>query len=194
MITFKNRRDMVRALIPTGSVIAELGVLCGTFSKDLISTKPKKLHLVDLWQEGLTIEEDGVLVEKKPRESLLKVFDDYSDNIGTGQVEIHICDAIEFLKNFQLDAAYIDDLHTYDHLLQELFLCRAGLIFVHDYCEVFPEVVKAVDDFVRFTKSNVVGITNEEKNIVWPRLDNMPEYVSYNTICIKKNFNIGPLI
>lgn len=182
---------MVRALIPTGSIIAELGVLSGSFSRDLLRTKPRKLHLVDLWQEGLTIEEDGVLVEKTPRESFINVFDTYSDNIVTGQVEIHVCDAIEFLKNFQLDAAYIDDLHTYYHLLQELFLCRAGLIFIHDYCEVFPQVVKAVDDFVKLTKSQVVAITNEEKNIVWPREDWMPDSISYNTICIKKNFNIS---
>lgn len=187
ILQFKTRRDMVRALIPTGSVIAELGVLCGTFSKDLLSTRPKKLHLVDLWQDGLVIEEDGVLVEKKPRESLIKVFDDYSSNIEAGQIEIHICDAIEFLKNFTIDAAYIDDLHTYDHLLQELFLCGAGLIFVHDYCEVFPQVIKAVDDFVALTKSQIIGITNEEKNIVWPRQEWMPDSVSYNSICIKKN-------
>jgi hypothetical protein len=187
MKTYPNRHEMVLDIIKPGSRIAELGVLTGMFSNILLQTSPSKLYLVDNWQYKMSDFVNGQTIWQYPEASLLQVFQRFSAQIKSRNVEIHIRNVLDFLDNAPpLDYIYLDDTHEYVHLKTEIRSCQAPFIFVHDYCEVFPQVKKAVDESIQELDLEIIGITDEQKMPVFPKEDWMTDTVAYNTICLMR--------
>lgn len=140
MIKFETRIDMIKSLITPMMVGAELGVLSGEFSEEIIKTNPLRLHLVDVWS-GRTpcANADG---------NDLRVWDldECYKNLQTKykevpSVKLHRCTSIEFLNNLPneyLDFVYIDTTHTFDDTLNEINcswpkLKPGGYLMGHDF-------------------------------------------------------------
>ena len=113
--------------------------------------------------------------------------------LATGQVELARCEAVTWLgaqAAASLDWLYLDDDHTYQHVLQELELARkcvrpGGWILGHDYCEVLPGVSKAVNEFCGNHGLAISFLTDEELLPVFPGREGMPATCSYNSFAIQ---------
>ena len=149
MMLLKNRRELVELFeknkYKTG---AEIGVREGLYSKYILENSTvEKLVLVDPW----TLNKELGYPEKS-----WKIF---LENISDHQ------NRIEIVKNVSIDAAkeyldgsfdfvYIDALHDYDSVKQDINLWypkvkSGGILSGHDYEKtICPGVVKAVDEFI----------------------------------------------
>jgi cephalosporin hydroxylase len=63
-------------------------------------------------------------------------------------------DLIPRLENSSVLMAYVDSLHKYNHVIEELDLldsklCQGGLLVCHDYCYFEPGVVRAVNEYIK---------------------------------------------
>jgi hypothetical protein len=152
MIELKTRMDFF--LDKKNLAIAELGVFKGDFSKELLSTNPKILHLVDIWDGWMTSgDKDGKdIVAVSDME---KIYERMLVDFSMENVKVTRSKSVDFLsslKDDELDVVYIDSVHDYDTTSLELALSvnkvkKGGYICGHDYCSMFPLVVKAVDEF-----------------------------------------------
>jgi hypothetical protein len=126
-----DRIELLRQM-PKNSICAEIGVEKGDFSQKILEiTLPKKLHLIDKWNDPSRYH-DGLktIVEKK-----------FSKEIATGQIEINVGLSTEVLKNFPdyyFDWVYLDTDHTYKVTAEELSILKHkvkkdGIIAGHDY-------------------------------------------------------------
>ena len=53
MDTYRNRIELCAALIPPGTIGAEVGVFEGAFAAQLLTAcQPAHLHLIDLWVDS----------------------------------------------------------------------------------------------------------------------------------------------
>lgn len=149
MIDIQSRNN-ITDLLQYNSVGCELGVFEGDFSEILLSSgKFQKLYLVDLfsgpaWNGGKHYPDAGVLYEF--------VNEKFSNN--TEIVSVIKQNSTDFLKltNIKFDFIYIDTIHTYECLSQELSLAHkiikpSGYICGHDYCSEFNGVIDAVSEF-----------------------------------------------
>jgi predicted O-methyltransferase YrrM len=145
-------RDDLLALLPKGGIAAELGVAFGEFSASILErSKPRTLHLIDLWENERYIEGLHATTER------------FSDAIKQGSVVIHRGESVKVLENFQngsLDFVYIDTAHSYDQTFSELCMAEkkmapGGLIAGHDFCSgnvvapVLYGVIQACHRFCR---------------------------------------------
>src|SRR5262245_9640059 len=156
-------------LLPEKSIGAELGVLDGAFSAQIVETvRPQRLYLVDLFT-GTT---------QLMRRSAAGVWEPYHPTgaqawetvrhrleaeLVNGKVQIVCAEACAWLASLPpaaLDWLYLDDDHTYAHVAQELELAvrcvkPGGWILGHDYCDVLPGVPQAVNEFCRKHNLNI---------------------------------------
>lgn len=63
-------------------------------------------------------------------------------------------EAHHLIDNLSLDFVYIDSSHKYNNLIQELFfyfpkISYGGILGGHDYTSSTPQVIRAVDDFLK---------------------------------------------
>lgn len=142
-------RNQITDLLPKNSIGCELGVFEGDFSEQLISSnKFDKLYLVDLfsgpaWNFGKHYPDAAVLYD-----SVKNRFQDKQEVYVIKQ------DSVSFLKSSELkfDFIYIDTIHSYEYLSQELaeaynLIKSNGYICGHDYCTEFGGVIQAVKEF-----------------------------------------------
>lgn len=146
-----DNRNNITDILPTDSVGCEIGVFEGDFSKVLLdSNKFKKLYLVDYfsgpaWNFNKHYPDASVLYDK--------VKNRFSDD---SRVSVIKNDSVSFLKttNLLFDFIYIDTIHSYEYLSQELLLAhklikKEGYLCGHDYCQEFDGVIRAVQDFIK---------------------------------------------
>jgi hypothetical protein len=163
MINIQHRNN-ITDLLPPNSIGCELGVFEGCFSEQLLlSNKFKELYLVDLFSGeasnfGKHYRDSSVLYDI--------VTNKFKDN---SNVKVVKEDSISFLQSTTIifDFIYIDTIHSYDHLIQELTYAhnrikKNGFICGHDYCLEFNGVIKAVDEFAR--KHNYTTSITKENN------------------------------
>ena len=126
----KDRAELLK-LLPRSGICAELGVAEGSFTAQILAiNKPKKLHLVDVWQseryhEGLY---QGVCAK-------------FETEIAADSVQIHRQYSIDAVREFPdqyFDWIYIDTTHSYELTKVELELYakkikKNGIIAGHDY-------------------------------------------------------------
>ena len=143
--------------MPKDSVCAELGVMDGLFSKEIIKiTKPKKLVLIDIWQVNQTFSDPitqkeydlkyNSVIEKFKSNPKVKIIKGQTDSINT------------FPDNY-FDWIYIDADHIYEEVKKDLENCYpkikpGGYIIGDDYLDykykdMIFGVVEAVDEFVK---------------------------------------------
>lgn len=159
-----NREAFLEAM-PKGGIVAEAGVDHGDFSARILSiTRPKKLHLIDVWSS------------KRYHDGLQKhVRDRFATQITAGQVQIDLGLSTEVLPGYPdgyFDWIYIDTDHGYRVTADELELSRnkvrrGGIIAGHDYITsnfnggVRYGVVEAVHEFCVRHDWELILLTHE---------------------------------
>lgn len=128
-IVLPRREDLLDRL-PTGGVVAEVGVAFADFTLEIRKrTSPHKLHLIDMW--GL----------ERYSEGFVKVSNMFNDSIQEGTVEINRGMSTDVLRGFSdnyFDWVYIDTDHSYKLTSEELRVCNkkvksSGRILGHDF-------------------------------------------------------------
>jgi len=178
MFLFFNPREDFLAQLPKGGKVAEIGVASGDFSQHILNySNPEKLHLIDPWmfQENDDYRNDPNNLQNVQAEDLFQsVQNRFAEQIGGKQVEIHrtfSAQAAEQFPDEYFDWLYIDGMHTYDAVLEDLRtywpkLKPDGFLLGHDYANneysrrMEFGVVEAVNQFVdetgcEFTALNV---------------------------------------
>lgn len=154
--TYLTREEFWEEL-PRVEAIAELGVFDGEHAEQIIRLASfDELHLVDLW-EGVHWCNDTSNQNPRQRD-LPKEFKRLKAKFsgpGYDGVQLHRYDAIEWLKchpYWWFDVVYLDDDHTYEHVKEEIRLCKlvvrpGGWICGHDYNPtLYPGIWRAVQE------------------------------------------------
>lgn len=151
-----NTRSDLLKLIPKQSIVGEIGVFKGDFSKIIFDIiKPQKLHLIDLF-EGTTMSgnKDGQNIIYTDLAKEYELLSNYFINYNN--VILHKGNSKNILKtfpNYYFDFLYIDGDHSYNGVYSDLELSLSkvkqyGCIGGHDYHKhSFPDVYSAVNDF-----------------------------------------------
>jgi len=174
-ITPLNRVKLLH-LLPKKLAAAEIGVYRGGFASCILETSdPTKLYLIDPWGGP----DDAYVQEYRVRDDMQQMFEAvsemFSEQIAAGQVEIirdYSYNALPGLADGLLDWAYIDGMHSYEAVIEDLKLVDRtvkdnGLIFGHDFSNTFMSrakkfgVIKAVREFIEATGYSLEFITNE---------------------------------
>jgi hypothetical protein len=153
---YKTRIDIFKKLNKK-SIICEIGIFRGDFSKQIYETLPKELHLVDVFcGSGYTGDKDGLnyiytddmnvfyeeLKKLYKNDNTVKIIKNKSENY------------LKTIDDDYFDIIYIDGDHSYEGVSIDLELSRQkvknnGYITGHDYHETIGGVKQAVDDFVK---------------------------------------------
>jgi hypothetical protein len=152
-------------LLPKNAIAAEIGVDEGIFSKRLIlSTKPKKLHLIDSWASDRFSESKLDSIKKR-----------FRGQIESGIIVINRGDSLEELGKFEdhyFDWVYLDTTHDYKSTKLELKLLerkvkKDGIIAGHDYTDgnvitgYRYGIVDAVNEFCVKNDWEMIYLTHE---------------------------------
>lgn len=157
-----HRGELLRHL-PSGAVVAEVGVFEGAFAAEIFSTcQPRELHLVDDWRDG---------------QILSRVETRFAAQIEQGTVQLHrgiSWDAMATFPEHYFDWVYIDAGHDFESVRRDLAVAAekvkpGGYIAGHDYTRwaVQPNglarfgVVEAVNEFANATGSRLAFLTNQ---------------------------------
>lgn len=147
--TLANRAELLKYL-PENAVVAEIGVLKGEFSRQILDmTRPAQLHLVDTWSGNAG------------QKNLATVQANFQREIQSGIVILHQGNSLhvqQYLPEHSLDWLYLDTDHSYETTKKELLLCAAilkpgGILAGHDYVTgnwhggIRYGVVEAVNEF-----------------------------------------------
>jgi len=125
-----NREAMLKRL-GQQNIAAELGVNRGEFSAKILRiSRPKILHLIDIWDS-----------ERYNNNLFLEVKEKFTDKLQSGTVQIHRKLSTEASSDFEdgyFDFVYIDTEHSYNVTKEELTsyaskMKRNGIIAGHDY-------------------------------------------------------------
>lgn len=196
-------RRALLELLPQESMGAELGVYDGAFSEEIIRVvQPRQLFLVDIWTGMTRLKRPNSLGEWVPydlegAEAMEIARSRMTGALAKGQVTLVRQEATVWLASqpvASLDWVYLDDDHTYPHVLKELKLAAlcvrpGGCILGHDYCDcgaVLPGVRQAVDEFCGETGLAIDVLTDEIPLPVYPRQPGMPGECAYNSYMIRK--------
>lgn len=197
MIRVAHRCDLLDQL-PRDADCAELGVLDGLFSAQIVErTSPRRLHLVDRWDSAYTLHRQHgtewqpiTLTGEQARAAVVQRL---SSAIASRRVALFRCDTVAWLRRqpaASLDWIYLDSDHHYEHVAAELWECRhvvrtGGWICGHDYCSVFPGVVRAVDEFCCRHDRSIKILTNESEIPIFGGLPWMPSRSAFNSYAIR---------
>ena len=149
-----SKRRFLLEKMPKNSICTEIGVYEGDFSQQILKTvKPKKLFLIDPWDEENHEEGQG---EKRYQ----KVLDKFQSEIKNGTVVVYRAvshDVIEKFDNDFFDWIYLDGGHTYDNIMEQFseYLPKVklhGFVTGDDYGRDDENhrknVTRAVDEFI----------------------------------------------
>jgi len=166
MHCIQTRTDLI-STFPKNSIMAEIGVFQGSFSK-VINTllTPKELHLIDVFKGTICSgDKDGnnlIWANLDHEFNVLKIF--FKD---MKSVKLHKGKSEEILKTFSndyFDVIYIDGDHSYEGAMNDLKLAKekikiGGIISGHDYTSKVPGVFNAVNDFIAQNNLKIDFIT-----------------------------------
>jgi hypothetical protein len=164
--TAGHHRQFLIDMLPKNSVGAEIGVLAGNFSKQIMdSVSPRELHLIDPWEhQTSSIYKDAWYGGRSKRgqadmdERYSGVLKRFKREIRVGQVLVHRGYSSDMLETFPdgfFDWVYIDGNHLYEYVQKDLEVSfrkvkTGGHITGDDYTEGGwweGGVKKAVDEF-----------------------------------------------
>lgn len=174
MIEFTNRIEML-SLVPSDSIIAELGVYAGEFSEALFKTKPKELILIDRWNnEDIECgDANGENIQiRNGAELYLSVCHKFYKHSNVTVIRRNTSFITRFPNNW-FDMIYIDADHSFLGVFDDLIAAfskvkNEGYIMLHDYNSKEAGVKDAVNKFcleyvqyvkyIALDKSNTAGI------------------------------------
>lgn len=188
-------REELLELVPKNGHVIEIGVMRGRFSQEILKrTNPRRMYLLDWWNEDMHMmhyDERGQRVSHlhKKEESYQYVQDLFKDDdrvVLLRGISWHVMTCI---TPHSLDLAYVDADHRYESVIKDLNSCLrrmkpGGWIMGHDYCVVFPGVVRAVGEFCKTHNLKIDYITTERPYATQPTRG-IPTYVSYNSYAIQ---------
>ncbi len=166
-----------------GGVGAELGVCRGFNAINLYhAAKPKKMYLVDLWNENPYKNPESLLYgtygcvyrEQDSGDHYGHIKDVlFKDEVISGSVEVLRSDTKVFLNSLSdgaLDWVYLDSGHLYDQTFSEITLClkkvkKGGYIMGHDFsmgCLWKGGVILPVIEFLQENKLKMVAMTTDQ--------------------------------
>lgn len=144
-------RQFLLDMLPRHSVGAEIGVLSGNFSKQILdSVAPRQLHLIDPWEHQTSSVYKNAWYggnakggQAEMDERLAGVMTRFKRRIRSGRVQIHRGYSSEILEQFPdhfFDWVYIDGNHLYEYVKQDLELSLrkvklGGYVTGDDYTE-----------------------------------------------------------
>lgn len=152
-------RDFLLRSFPKNAVGCEIGVYKGFFSERILRiAKPKKLYLIDTWDEAYTTGSkfDTQSGHDSRYHSVLQAF---KTQLDRGTVEVLRTTSDKAVTNFapnSLDFVYIDGDHSYNQVRKDLenyypLIKLNGMLCGDDY-EVHEGVTEAVKEFCRSHK------------------------------------------
>lgn len=167
-------RETLLRLMAKGGEVVEIGTFKGDFAQAIFDTvQPDHLHLVDPWrhQDQADYASDASnLPDSGHEENLAQVRERFQGAIEGGVVSVHRMESSTAAPGFEdrsLDWAYIDGMHTYDAVREDLALWEpkvreGGLILGHDYIDgPGYGVIPAVDEFIRERGWEMIILTME---------------------------------
>jgi GR25 family glycosyltransferase involved in LPS biosynthesis len=171
-------RNILLDQLPRNMKIAELGVFCGEYSKILKEKlSPSEFYLVDTFPSEMWCgDKDGNNMICKNLENVYTELVTEYENDST--VKVFKTTSVEFLSSLPdeyLDMVYIDTVHTYEHVKEELKLSllkvrKGGIIAGHDYSPHLDGVIQAVDEFCKEHNRKISLLTE----------DGCPTYIIFN--------------
>ena len=148
MFDFWTRDTLVQS-IPPGLVGAEIGVQHGAFSRVILDgAKPKRLYLVDCWQESHGITSSDLQHVKALRNTLNEVAFEMATGIVTLIVAWSRVGA-QWVEDNALDFIYIDGDHRLSGIRSDLAMWvpkvkPGGLVLGHDVQK--PAIMQALKE------------------------------------------------
>lgn len=176
--TAQRRRSFVETyLAPLGGVGAELGVFKGHFTEELLRTaRPTQLHAVDPWWL-LAPTWPWANGRRSTIEGYVRCCRANAAALQSRQLILHVQDDRHFLavlEDGELDWAYVDSSHAYEHTVEELQLLHkkvkpGGLITGDDWHDdpkhIHGGVGRAVREFVDAGNARLVYA--DEASMQW---------------------------
>ena len=165
------REEMYHFMIPKNRIGCEIGVCRGVNAVNLFqSTKPKILHLVDIWKDNQKPELQVQMHREDNYFKQVSLF--FTQEIQNNRVKLHKMDSLKFLNSLQneyLDWIYLDSCHFYKHIKQEIILSlkkvrKGGLIMGHDFHPGDPQrsgVIRAVIESCQDGLMEMIAISSE---------------------------------
>ncbi|MBB5035556.1 class I SAM-dependent methyltransferase [Prosthecobacter vanneervenii] len=159
------RRIDLGYLVPSGGVVAELGVACGNFSSALLNHHPHlgKLYAIDKWNDERHPAHEETVARnnlRDPRAIVIRqTFEEAAKN--------------EILENICFDLIYVDG---YAHTGQDSGATLAhwwpklkpgGIFAGHDYDTAWPLTIKAVNEFAKNHRLTIHSIKEIPFNSWW---------------------------
>jgi len=165
----------VSKLIPINPICIEIGVLDGNFSQQILDIlKPKKLYLVDSWENGYDKNgaetyKDGLQTSYSSYEQYLTLKEKYSKDDKINVIRNFSYDAVGLFEDNYFDFIYIDACHLYECVKQDLLdylpkLKENGLMCGHDYFinDYYGfGVIEAVNEFCEKNNYEMIIFNNE---------------------------------
>lgn len=133
--------------LPKGGAWAEVGVAEGNHAAQILArAQPRVLHLIDPWRHWQRTDyqnADHNLADAEQDARYQRVLERFKSEIAAGRVVVHRATSMEAVKSIEpgsLDAAYIDGMHTYDAVLEDLLawstrVRKDGVLLGDDYAE-----------------------------------------------------------
>ena len=166
-------RKFLLKMMPKNAMCAEIGVFKGGFSNQILQvTKPKKLHLIDLWDP----KSNKIILESSHENNIEEDWNDIYELVikkfnNNKNVLIHKGNSEDILKSFNdnfFDWIYIDGDHSYKGVKIDLELSYKkvrinGFISGDDYYENTDYgVINAVDEFLESYPVELIIIKNTQ--------------------------------
>jgi len=161
------------ASLPEGTIGAEIGVLEGEFSADILATPVKKLYLVDPWKHYETGYNDGANINQGGQDCRFRNVTAKFANEPRAIILREESGSPAVLESLQdVDWVYIDANHSYEAVWNDLtwYSEMCDHLMLHDYCENEITrkhgwgVVRAVGDWLAVSGWKKVLVTDDE----WP--------------------------
>lgn len=178
MKSFLNRNELIRELIKPGTVVAEVGVYRGGFSRQIAELGPSHLYCIDAWTQYPAYEKDS-LCHTNQDDNMQATKHELKPWIDRGQCTVikgFSADVARTWKGPKLAALFLDSIHTFPYVLEDLrewskHIADDGVIMLHDYTDrpaalaMDFGVIPAVAQFCKEAGWEVTHITQEGD---WP--------------------------
>jgi hypothetical protein len=164
-----DNRDFLLEFLPKNLIVAEIGVFKGEFSKKIYDVlSPKELHLIDIFEgrmcsgdkDGNNIIWINLDTEYEKLKNKLEIFPNIILHKG---LSLNI---LNTFKDDYFDIIYVDADHNYESVKKDLELSfrkikNGGYLCGHDYGNMFPGVIRAVDEFCIEKKLYIKYLTQD---------------------------------
>jgi SAM-dependent methyltransferase len=168
-----SNREQLLLKFPRDAVVAEIGVNEGAFTRSILRTGPRRLHLIDPWQK----QSDEYVNDPTNDGDFERKYRTVCETLGRlPNVEIirdYSLRAAEQFPDGYFDWIYLDADHSYAAVARDLEAwvrkIRPGGIFAgHDYCNYkWIQVRTALDDFLNKRGRKLDFLTSDDAYLSW---------------------------